>query len=91
QTGGLPSFSRIEHILLVNDSISFFCRNYKCWYIDHLRSFELTSTDSFSVFQLLELNDTGMAAQALLLHVHVSTDIVRKLTLIPRQWDSWDS
>lgn len=58
QTGGLPTFSRIEYLLLVNNSISLFCRNYECWYIEHLRSFEVTLTDSFSVYQLPELNDT---------------------------------
>lgn len=57
-TGGLPKFSKIEHIVLVNNSVSFLCRNYECWYSEHLRSFELTSSDNFSVHQLSELNDT---------------------------------
>lgn len=35
-TGGLPKFSKIEHILLVNNTVSFLCRNYKCWYSEHL-------------------------------------------------------
>lgn len=58
QAGGLPKFSRIENILLVNNSASFLCRNYESWYREHLRSFELTSLDIFSVHQLPELNDT---------------------------------
>lgn len=58
QAGGLPKFSRIENILLVNNSASFLCRNYESWYREHLRSFELTSLDIFSVHQLSELNDT---------------------------------
>nr|XP_023651449.1 uncharacterized protein LOC111835405 isoform X2 [Paramormyrops kingsleyae] len=58
QAGGLPKFSRIENILLVNNTASFLCRNYECWYSEHLRSFELTSSGSFSVYQLSELNDT---------------------------------
>uniref|UniRef100_A0A8D3CDV8 Uncharacterized protein n=1 Tax=Scophthalmus maximus TaxID=52904 RepID=A0A8D3CDV8_SCOMX len=83
-TGGLPKFSRIEHILLVNNSVSFLCRSYECWYSEHLRSFELTSSDNFSVNQLSQLNDTDMAAQIFLLHVHTSMDIVRKMTLSSR-------
>lgn len=58
QAGGLPKFSRIENILLVNNTPSFLCRNYECWYSEHLRSFELTSPGSYSVHQLSELNDT---------------------------------
>ena len=59
QTGGLPKFSRIENVLLVNNSVSFLCRNHECWYSEHLRSFELTSTGNFSVHQLSDLNDTA--------------------------------
>ena len=58
QTGGLPKFSRIEHILLVNNLVSFYCRNYECWYSEHLRSFELISSDNFSVHEVSELKDT---------------------------------
>ncbi|KAK0142162.1 hypothetical protein N1851_020146 [Merluccius polli] len=89
----------------LNNSVTFLCRNYECWYSEHLRSFELTSSDHFSLHQLSELNDTvcltaynidghlmltqkrfilireEMAAQTFLLHVHTSTDIVRKMTL----------
>lgn len=36
------------------------------------------------MLQLSELNDTEMAAQNFLLHVHTSTDIVRKMTLSSR-------
>lgn len=38
-------------------TVSFIWRNYECWYIKHLGSFELTS-DNFSVHQLSEINDT---------------------------------
>lgn len=58
--------------------------DYECWYIEHLRSFELTSTGNFLVHQLADLNDTEMAAQNFLLHVHTSPDIVRKMTLSSR-------
>jgi len=58
QTGGLPTFSKIEHILLVNNSVFFHCKDYNCWYTEHLHSFQLTSSDNFSVYQLSELNDT---------------------------------
>ncbi|XP_065099819.1 uncharacterized protein [Paramisgurnus dabryanus] len=58
QAGGLPNFCRIERILLVNNSVSFLCRSYECWYIEHLRSFKLTSLDNFSVHELSDLNDT---------------------------------
>ncbi|KAF0046365.1 hypothetical protein F2P81_002894 [Scophthalmus maximus] len=58
--------------------------SYECWYSEHLRSFELTSSDNFSVNQLSQLNDTDMAAQIFLLHVHTSMDIVRKMTLSSR-------
>ncbi|KAG9265328.1 hypothetical protein AMEX_G21712 [Astyanax mexicanus] len=72
-------------------------RNFECWYIEHLRSFELTPSDSFSVYQPSELNDTvclaaytidghlmEMASQNFVFHLHISTDIVRKLTLSSR-------
>ena len=59
QTGGIPKFSRIDHILLLNNSVSFLCRNYECWYSEHLRSFKLTSSDNSSVLQPPDLNDTA--------------------------------
>ena len=57
-SGGLPNFSRIDQVLLVNNSVFFLCSNYECWYLEHLRSFELTSTGHMSVHQLSDLNDT---------------------------------
>lgn len=36
QTAGLPKFSKIEHILLANNSVYFLCRDYNCWYTEHL-------------------------------------------------------
>lgn len=58
QTGGLPRFSKIDEILLIDNSVSFLCRNYECLYYEHLRSFELISSDIFSMHLLSELNDT---------------------------------
>lgn len=57
QTGGLPNFSRIDHILLLNNTVYFHCRDYISWYTKHLCSFWLTSRDTFSVYHLSELND----------------------------------
>lgn len=55
--GGLPTFSRIENILLVNDNVAFVCRNHESWYCEHLRSFEVISLDTVSVFDVSQLND----------------------------------
>ncbi|KAI4889319.1 hypothetical protein NFI96_006061 [Prochilodus magdalenae] len=59
-------------------------RNYVCWYSEHLRLFKLTSSDNFSVLQPPDLNDTEMASQNFIFHLHTSTDIVRKMTLSSR-------
>lgn len=58
QAGGLPKFSRIDQILLVNNCVFLICRNYECWYSEHLRSFNLISSENFSLHQPSELNDT---------------------------------
>ena len=67
QTGGIPKFSRIDHILLLNNSVSFLCRNYECWYSEHLRSFKLTSSDNSSVLQPPDLNDTASQKRFILI------------------------
>lgn len=41
ESGGLPKFAKILQIYLVNNKVSFFCTDYDCWYIEHLRCYEL--------------------------------------------------
>jgi len=58
-SGGLSKFSKIEQILLVNHNVSFLCCNYDSWYVEHIRSYELsTSNTSLSVHLQSGLNDT---------------------------------
>jgi hypothetical protein len=57
QEGGLPQFSRIEQILLVNSDVMFLCREHKSCYIEHLRSYKLYP-GNLTVNNILELNDS---------------------------------
>ncbi|TKS90290.1 hypothetical protein D9C73_024421 [Collichthys lucidus] len=57
QEGGLPQFSEIEQILLVDNQIVFLCKRHTSYYIEHLRSYEL-SPGNLTVHLLKELNDT---------------------------------
>lgn len=41
QQGGLPQFSYIEQILLVNNNVIFLCQEHKSYYIEHLSLYEL--------------------------------------------------
>lgn len=41
EEGGLPQFSKILQILLVNNDVTFLCQGHNSHYIDHLRSYEL--------------------------------------------------
>ena len=56
QEGGLPQFSKIEQILLVDNQIVFVCKTHTSYYIEHLRSYELSS-GNLTVHLLQELND----------------------------------
>ncbi|KAF7641019.1 hypothetical protein LDENG_00299320, partial [Lucifuga dentata] len=56
QEGGLPQFSKIEQILLVNNNVVFLCREHKSWYIEHLRCYELVP-GNLAVHTISELND----------------------------------
>lgn len=40
--GGLPRFSRIENIFLVDNTVTFLVRDHNSDYIEHLRSYELS-------------------------------------------------
>lgn len=57
QEGGLPQFSKIEQILLVNNFVVVLNRQHKSYYIEHLRSCEL-SPQSLTINTLSDLNDT---------------------------------
>lgn len=41
--GGLSKFSKIEQIYPINHSVSFLCCDYESWYVEHLRSYELST------------------------------------------------
>lgn len=44
----LPEFKEISSILLINNDIFFLLKDYETWYIEHLRSYELTRHESMS-------------------------------------------
>ncbi|XP_042630364.1 uncharacterized protein LOC109063425 isoform X1 [Cyprinus carpio] len=55
---GLPDFRQIFKILVINNDVLFLCKDLTCWYIEHLRSFELCShVLSLSVTKPSDLND----------------------------------
>ena len=56
QEGALPQFNKIEQILLVNHHVVFLCQEHKSYYIEHLRSYEL-SAGNLAVNTVSELND----------------------------------
>lgn len=56
QEGGLPSYCRIEQVLLVNSSIVFICQEHTSYYIEHLRCYEL-SPQNLAIHTPSELND----------------------------------
>ena len=56
QEGGLPQFSKIEQILLVNNDVTFLCKEHKSCYVEHLRSYELFP-GNMTVHSISELND----------------------------------
>lgn len=55
---GLPLFCRIEQIFLVNNNVSFLWWKYESRYVEHLRSYELSS-GNLSVHSISEFNDTS--------------------------------
>lgn len=58
-SGGLSKFSKIKQIYLVNHNVSFLCCDYESWYVEHLRSYELSTADtSLSIHLQSDLNDT---------------------------------
>ncbi len=58
QTSGLPDFGEIVKIIIVNNKVSFILKPFKSWYMEHLRSYELTSncTSELQVVEPKELN-----------------------------------
>lgn len=58
QEGGLPQFSKIEQILLVNNDVTFLCRDHKSYYVEHLRSYEL-SPGNMAVHIISDFNDSS--------------------------------
>lgn len=55
---GLPDFRQIFKILVINSDVLFVCKELTCWYIEHLRSFELCShVLSLSITKPSDLND----------------------------------
>lgn len=58
-SGGLSKFCKIEQIYLVNHNVSFLCCDFDSWYVEHLRSYELSATQrSLSIHLQSGLNDT---------------------------------
>ena len=58
-SGRLSKFSKIEQIYMVNPNVSFLCCDYDSWYVEHLRSFELLTTDkSLSILIQSDNNNT---------------------------------
>lgn len=54
----LPDFRQIFKILVINSDVLFVCKDLTCWYIEHLRSFELCShVLSLSITKPSDLND----------------------------------
>lgn len=58
QEGGLSQLSKTEQILLVNNDVTFLCRDHKSYYVEHLRSYEL-SPGNMAVHSISELNDSS--------------------------------
>jgi len=55
---GLPDFKQIFKILVIKSDVLFVCKDLTCWYIEHLRSFELCShVLSLSITKPSDLND----------------------------------
>lgn len=56
EDGGLPQFSKIEKILLVNNDVAFLCKDHKSNYIEHVRSYELYPS-CIAIHSMSEFND----------------------------------
>ncbi|XP_059195156.1 uncharacterized protein LOC131976241 [Centropristis striata] len=58
-SGGLSKFCKLAQIYLVNNNVSFLCCDFDSWYVEHLRSYELSATQtSLSIHLQSEFNDT---------------------------------
>lgn len=66
---GLPQFSKIQQILLVNDA-TFLCQGHKSQYIENLRSYELSpgNVTVHSVSELFLLHCIQIAVDAQTIH-----------------------
>lgn len=55
----LPKFEEIRNILLIGSDIFFLLKDYETWFVQHLRSYELTDdkSKSHSVKSLSQLTD----------------------------------
>lgn len=56
--GGLPTFSEISDIYLLNNNVYFLCCDFWSWFTEHLRSYELTPLQHLSIHLQSDLNDT---------------------------------
>lgn len=60
--GGLPTFTKVVESYFVNNKVCFLCHDFESWYVEHLRSYELSATTTdLSVHLPSELNDTVSA------------------------------
>lgn len=55
----LPVFKEIKNILLIQSDVFFLLKDYETWYVEHLRSYELTAhtSKSHTVKSLSQLTD----------------------------------
>lgn len=55
----LPVFKEIRNILLIGSDVFFLLKDYETWYVEHLRSYELTNhiSKSHTVKSLSQLTD----------------------------------
>lgn len=57
-SGGLSKFCKLTQIYLANQNVYFLCSDYDSWYIEHLRSYELSAIqESLSIHLQSDLND----------------------------------
>ena len=58
-SGALSKFCKLAQIYLVSQNISFLCCDFDSWYVEHLRSYELSATQtSLSIHQQSDFNDS---------------------------------
>lgn len=56
-TGGLPDFVEILLMIIVHGELAFIAKCQNAWYNEHLRGFELESTQKLKVIEQKELAD----------------------------------